>query len=529
MAPVRDNGHLRCAACGAPFESATANQCAFCGSLHRRPTLATTTAPKVPLGTSSAYVTDWMGSATKRMVLGYAMTAAIVAGVAGFSSWQSHRLVTQATEAASSAVRRTSTRSPRAEPDNGIGTALKELPRAQGGYDLLTTLRDSSPSEHQHALGLFDGKSHQLVWRAGAFRREADRGAIAADDTNVYVLDDPNVSAIRLRDGALLWQASIATGFSSSCEGCVRALKGRLLVVENDGTLEAFDAANGRVAWSKKLADRPRRLLLAGERVVVGSAPAGRDQRVTLDFLDPSDGHVVKSVQPSCINKAFHRPEYTNNVSPLLFEPDGGTVYAMFGFFSHCVQAWDVETGQRRWSTYISGWDSNSPPILGSDAVWFTENGHASIGLDKATGAIRTLEAEKDYRVVPLFAPGKILVVKAAPEWDSGRVALWGLEPTSGKRLWQFQITSKSPSFRGVFGSWFVRPTPAGLMVLQQLEDEQLSIERLNETTGVSHDRQVIAGTTNRRPLWRDDIAWISVRGGVDAISLPSGVTYHLH
>jgi outer membrane protein assembly factor BamB len=515
MPHAGDVGALRCAGCGAPFESSGGSRCAFCGNLLRRSTtIQSTVVPPPP--------PPRIGSTIRRLVMFYVAFGVVGVAIAGISSLRANRRLTTTWTAPFS--RRPGGSSP--ADDHGIRRALQAVPRAGGGYDLLTTLYNQS-----YALGLFDGQTHDLRWRAGAFAREANRNTIVVDAQNAYVVDDPSVTAIRLKDGATLWQASLATGFPSSCDGCLRAAKDRVLVLQKDGTLQAFDVASGQVAWSVKLANTPSRLSIAGPWLVVDRPPEGRDNRVTLDFLDPADGKVVHSVQPSCINKAFHRPEHVNNRTPLFFDPEGHTVYALFGFFSHCAQAWDVETGKRRWSTYLSSWDWNTSTFLGEHALWFAEGGRAIVSIDRETGAVRKLAIDAELRAYPLLTTGDTLIAKAAPDWDSSRVAIWGMDPTSGKRRWQFQLSAHNVSLSDIFDSWFARATAAGLIVFQRIDDQHLSVDTLNVTTGVSAGRRLLPadGRNGPAPLLQDDAGWINVPGGLDAVSLPGGqVAYHL-
>ena len=512
-----ETGAARCPSCGAPIESVPAlDRCAFCGTVLRRRVVATTVAP------ASKPQPYRFSSSTQRLILAYLATGVVIIVAGGIAALKSRSTTAAGSLTPSGPL---ALLGGAVASSNGIGEPLGVVARAPGEYDLLTSLETGG-----HALGLFAGKDHALAWKAGAFEHTASPAGTEEDAENAYVVDAQRLSAFRLKDGVPLWQTSLVTGMNTSCDGCLRALGGRVIALQKDGSLQAFDATNGQLAWTTKIDSMPARLPVAGKHLVIQRPIHGRGNGMAIDLIDPADGTTTRTLEPSCLNRAFHRPERPDGRSPLYFDRDGRTMYVIFGFFSHCAQAWDVTTGQLRWTTYVENWSSTGRSVMGDRALLFGSGGRGVAAIDLATGKARPFLEEKDHSIVPLYVLDDLAIVKAAPNWDSNRVALWAVGLSDGRRLWQFPLSAKHASMSDFMQTYTVRPTPAGLIVVQQMDDEHVSVDVLNLRTGVSPGRKMLAtGNRQARPYFRDDIAWLQVRDGLDAVRLPAGeVAYHL-
>lgn len=324
------------------------------------------------------------------------------------------------------------------DPPTQADDLLALLPGPHGADDVLLSLSGTG-----HELGLFDGERRTLRWHAGSFARPVQRDDVVADATRVFVVDNPRLTALSLKDGVELWQSALLTELSS-CTGCLRVMKDRVVVLQKDGTIQAFDAASGRVVWSLRLERYPRRLFAAGDALLVEHITLGRHERADLDVVDPVDGSTLRTMQPSCLNSAFHRPERPNDGTPLLFDRQGTTMFTVFGLFSHCAQAWDVTTAQRRWNTYLPKWSSTGTAVIGDRALMVQDDDQGVIALDVATGKPRRLVGDAERAYNPVYGQGDEVVVAAAPRWDESRVALWGVDATTGKQRWQFPLSAQS-------------------------------------------------------------------------------------
>jgi outer membrane protein assembly factor BamB len=152
------------------------------------------------------------------------------------------------------------------------------------------------------------------------------------------------------------------------------------------------------------------------------------------------------------------------------------------------------------------------------------------IVLEKS-GGIRTVIEDKEYKLRPLAVRDGTLIVLAAPDWDSRRQALWGLDAATGERRWQEPLQAHELHQGSSSGDWVWQLTPQGLVVAQVLRDEaRLIVATLNPRTGASTSKQEteLAGLhmpSLFRALWTDDTAWLKLDNKVYAIDLATGKT----
>jgi hypothetical protein len=110
-----------------------------------------------------------------------------------------------------------------------------------------------------------------------------------------------------------------------------------------------------------------------------------------------------------------------------------------------------------------------------------------------------------DYDVMPLAEQGDVLVVRAKRTRGSDRTELWGLDSSTGERLWQHELQAEilRDVDSGIGEDWVYRLTPQGVVLLQLLEDPlQLVVQKIDVATG-----QVVVDTTTDA----DDRHWTGV------------------
>src|SRR5262249_22764785 len=156
-----------------------------------------------------------------------------------------------------------------------------------------------------------------------------------------------------------------------------------------------------------------------------------------------------------------------------------------------------------------------------TDKTIFSGTGKLVWALDTADGKIRTLANDKEYQLRPLALQKDILIVLAAPDWDSQRQELWGLDSTSGERRWQIKLQAHDLREGNSSGDWEWKLTPKGLLVIEALNDEpRLIVQTLDTATGASRLRQETPLGERGSPsiigaLWGDDTAWLRINGNV--------------
>jgi outer membrane protein assembly factor BamB len=418
-----------------------------------------------------------------------------------------------------------------------ITTIAAVLPRDGAGGDLL--VYSYGIDDERYKLALIDGRSRATRWQSAPLSKDAYQGRLVAGRDLVYLTDQSDLLALSLRDGKPAWQASLVVEPPSGCDDCLRLVGNHVIVLQKDGSLQAFDAQSGQLSWSIRLEGTPRSLPVAGDRLVALHTAAGK-QELMIDFIDPASGKATQQIAPHCppAHASFGN-EYPRADTPMLFSADGSALYLMYGFFKKCAQRWDIAAGQAQWEVPLDDkqvptiWLDNAP-LLTEQAI-FTSNEGQIWALDTGSGAVRTLVDEKEYTLVPLALRDGTLIALAAPTWDSHRLALWGLDATSGERRWQVALAAHEPSQLRGLGDWDWRLTPKGLVVVQVLRDQtQLSVQTIALRTGVISGQQVTDLTNTHMPTlqsitWADDMAWLKIDNSVYAIDLATGATaYHL-
>jgi outer membrane protein assembly factor BamB len=405
------------------------------------------------------------------------------------------------------------------------------LPRDGKGGDLL--IYAYGVGDSRYTVALIDGSSQAARWQSQPLSKDAYQGTLVAGRDLVYLTDHDQLLALRMTDGTLAWQVTLDVEPQNSCEECLRLVGNHVVVLEKNGGLQAFTAPTGKLAWNTRLANTPRRLPVAGERLVT-LQPSADNKSQTLAFLDPTTGKAAVQIEPHCPQKnGFSELESPESYTPFLFSADGKAMYTMYGFFAKCAQRWDLASGKPSWGVALddklvpSSWH-NGGPLLTDKAVFVGNNG-LIWALDSASGDVRTIANNKEYNLIPLAARDDTLIVLATPTWDSQRQAIWGLDSVTGERRWQEPLQAHDLREGTSSGDWDWQLTPKGLVVVQILRDDaQLIVETLNPRTGISSSRQQTALTGLHIPslqgaLWSDDTAWLKIDSNVYAIDLATG------
>jgi outer membrane protein assembly factor BamB len=506
---VDDTLDVRCLSCGAPIESRGASRCGFCGSA-----LPTREVPAIGL---IAPASVWTPVVNRPLLIWYAAIAAVGALVCAVWAGGAAR------RSSTSARSRERALAERQVPRIGVANLLSTIARGGGAYDLVVSL------ENAKGVGLFDGRVRSLRWTHGPFDRTIEPDRVAIGDNSIYIAEESRITSLRLADGALEWQTSFATEIGSSCPGCFMVLKDRVIALQRDGSLQVFDAVSGRLAWSLSLANTPSQLQVANDLIAVTQPVAGDRNELEISLLDPTGGRRVAVLTPSCIDKTFHRRERPSLWSPVVVGDDRMSVYVLFGIFSHCIQAWDVPAAKMRWNAYVPELELHAHAVVGEGLLVFNRSSHELTVVNTATGKVSDPIGEPQHKLEPLHVSRDTVVASAAPDWDRHRVALWGLDAASGERRWQFAMSSRKV---GLEDTWSTNLGQRGLSVLQEVDAGHVALDLLDLRTGVSSGQRVLAIGPHSSTLlatFRDDIAWIPVFGGLQAVSLPSGtLAYHV-
>ena len=415
-----------------------------------------------------------------------------------------------------------------ARPSFSVHGLIAVLP---DGHDVLISLNDNG-----YHLARFDARASAVLWRIPLQAKYGvDRDLVAVkgvdEDGIVYVADDSRLLALRLADGGRLWEVSLMAGVGRSCDRCVYASGDRLIVLEQDGSLRSFEAGTRRQAWERKLANRPREVELAGDRIVVSRKGDGRRAGARFELLDAGDGEVTVGVEPRCRSLRTFPDETATASSTRMFSPDGGSMFVQFGTFRLCFQRWDLRTGKQVWGGNFADRGLGTITLLGGGPLLIgTEK--AVHALDQETGALRTIVKDAEHKLRPVVARTDLVVMTAVPDWDysNTRFFLWGYDPRTGQRIWQYASNQKPASWSGPSPWWAVRDSDAGIIVLQLQDEKRVSIDTLAHRTGASAGRNSFEAAGHRLDATLiAPLVWVDRGSTVQAIDVGTRrMTYHV-
>ena len=169
-------------------------------------------------------------------------------------------------------------------------------------------------------------------------------------------------------------------------------------------------------------------------------------------------------------------------------------------------------------------WDG-AAPVADATSLYTSNAGQIGV-LSLADGTVRALAEDKEYTVRPVAVHDGMLLVAAAPNWDSQRQEIWGIDMQTGERRWQAKLQAHDLREAGSTGDWDWQLTRQGLAVVQVLRDDaRLVVELLDPRTGASALRQehALEGSSMpmlRNTLWSDDTAWLQIDSQILAVDL---------
>lgn len=516
---MSNTGEVRrvaCPSCGAPLEfSGSQGRCPFCGTVVERsePVVQRPPGRVIDLTGRPDVRPRQRSCAPLLLVLGV-----LILGVAGVITWLS--------------VRPKGGSAPQAKSVQRVSLSLAAVAPADraGSPDLLVyTYQVKAQTYH---LTYLDGATYAVRWDSPPLG-EYSINPTAPGTALVYVTDEnkqtrqQSLLALKREDGTLVWKAPLSDEVLSNCQGCLRALGNTVVALSRDGTVQAFEAQTGRLAWNHRLNYTADHMLVVKGWPAVVDQDAPKDwDNISLYIWDQVTGELAHRITPHCPDSPH--PKALDIRSPVLVNSGGDTVYFLYGTLPACAERWDLTGSQMVWQMqyedlYFDRY--NAPPLLFDDAIYSGYDGEV-IAISTADGRLRQLANEEDYELTPLDRWQGILIVSARRTRGSSRYELWGLDAATGEQRWRYLIQAEAkmggPSSGG---SWAARLTSRGLVVLQVLpEPPRAVLETVDPRTGVGGG-QVSASLEDadlESVVWSDDAAWLEVRTLV-AVELATG------
>lgn len=414
--------------------------------------------------------------------------------------------------------------------------------------EMVSVMRDSDSQYYLIDTLLKDKK---IKWKGAQAIKEYYTLKMMTGQGLLFTGDADKLAAYKLDTGASAWQVSLASAPPVSCPACQQTLGNSVVSFGRDGTLQGFNAADGKPLWSKRLDPFTGQPYAAQGRLVVGESISQTrpSAGLALLVLDPATGEAKQRIEPSCAAggakiAAYQRDRY-------FFSPDGNSLLVMYGGSdmqsnaAGCLQRYDLNTGKLAWSTLFKQGDGFPSSIASwvsalatNDAIYIIDDGtptNATLLIVEAqTGKFRKFTLDAQYRYKMFDASADVVIVQASPRFDSSRYEYWGINPADGARTWQFVLDKAMR-----VDSSAARLFKDGLVVMQCGDNPdksgsstsmRCSFDRLDPKTGVSGGQVKVdapGSSLGQRPRIGDDFVWILLHNKVLGLSLTDGKTIH--
>jgi outer membrane protein assembly factor BamB/DNA-directed RNA polymerase subunit RPC12/RpoP len=390
-------------------------------------------------------------------------------------------------------------------------------------------------------VGSVDSSKGKLLWQTGELPKDTFVDAILTDGTRVFYVSQDDLFAVNQTDGKPTWQIQMPDKLDYGKYSMV--LKGdRLLAITQDRTLNAFNTSNGELVWKRVLSGYDREIRLMGERIVILDYPEG-STNYSIYFLNPSDGSQIKVINPICQAGEYEEDDFDPD-SGILYDEGENALYLIYGSFRGCIQRYDLESGNLIWqSTQEKAFSFSMVgfnPIQTNNTIYFSDE-HTIFKVNILTGTTQILLEDPDYELIPLMQSGNNLLIRARRTLGSERFELWGVDESTGERLWEMVLDNSAPldppnEAIGLIDNgeqaWTWHPSEGGIMLLNfQAEPNQLVIQTIDLTTGVSSNELTILFKSVSSDFysvpetidWQENLLYLSLDSDLYSIDTSNG------
>ena len=412
---------------------------------------------------------------------------------------------------------------------------------SEGGNPADVVAMFYDPDADTRLIGLVDGVSGKLRWRASPLGGEGYADGITAAGDLIYVANGPALLAYSQTDGSLAWQSQMPDRLNYG-DNDLLVVDGRVITLNADQSLQAYEAATGTLEWSRRLAGYDRNLRMMGGSLVVIDT-TDDTYTYSMFFLDPVDGREQRRFTPAC-----QVDEYSSSTmdpdSGLLYNQAENALYLVYDSSYGCIQRLDFTSGQVTWQTSVEESYSFSPygfhGLMTESGIIFS-NSNQLVMANKSDGEAGILIENEDYEFLPLGTAGDTLVVRARRTRGTERFEIWGLNPSTGGTLWQIDLQGASPidppdEMAGLVDdtdpgfTW--RLTPAGLILVKfQANPSQLVLDTIDPLNGLLVNEQVtplkmVSDEDYSIPKvlgWQEQVVYLNLDSNILALDISSG------
>jgi outer membrane protein assembly factor BamB len=394
---------------------------------------------------------------------------------------------------------------------------------ADGPADVVAMSYDLS--DETYAVGRLSLTEKKFLWRAPAVESISDVRQLAANDTTLFLVEkDTHLKALSLADGSLLWQSELVDKIGYG-ETPLSVQGDRVVAISQDYTLQAFDAATGKMAWSRRLESSASDFTLLSQSVAVID---DADEQTSLFLLNLSDGSERARITPSC--ERPDSPGWTSEISTssaYVFSPgadgtlDSGALYFLYGSSPSCVERWDTNTAALVWQSVDTEnsvpWSNDAMILVTPETVYYA-NDNQLWAVTQATAERKLLLENEDYEPLPLTMAGDALILRVRRSRGSERFELWSVNPATGAQNWTYNLGESKPfqppneqvgSFSSGDSAWDWQLSGDQLVLFKAVTNpNQFIAETLNVSDGT-------VAQTHSTPIetWSEDSYWMD--GGV--------------
>ncbi len=369
--------------------------------------------------------------------------------------------------------------------------------------------------ENKERLALLDLATNKRIWVGPALSDDAYASAPIGftDDTIVYP-DNRTLIGFSRADGTQRWTSNLT---DRVCDKCLVIVGKAVVVMAADFVVQGYDLASGERLWTSDVVGDYglRELRVAGDQVLVYGRNADVDGQISL--LDPTTGKVIQQFTPECKLDAFSEDVfYTNPDTTQWLSPDGKTLVLYADYTKPCVLAYDPTTGNKLWQAILEYPDSGlslDKTITAGDTAFFVGARGRIYKTERESGETIELFANEDYAFHTLAERDGVLMAVAVKQRGTRIGELWGIDTSSGKRIWQRSFKGDGEMFSEPYNAsgtvsdneeiWDQSNTSKGFALIRLAsKPHHYTIEILDTKTGQASSTQTI-------DRGGDDTVWV--------------------
>ena len=280
-------------------------------------------------------------------------------------------------------------------------------------------------------VAALDAGTGATIWRTDLSQKTkrdhaAFGGGLALDGGRLYVTSGWRfVAAVDAATGKLIWRTKV----DSPIHGAPAVLAGRVLAINVDDELEAYNTETGAQDWTYQALTEPARILKASSPTIAGDtviAPFASGELVALQAVNGNEQWNVTLSRTSRTNALSEIRDIAG--LPIVYQ---GAVFA--GSHSGVFLSVDLQSGNPRWNLPVTTIDT---PWPAGDVVFIVSQAGEVICASRENGQVYWITdlnkgLKKKKRALwfgPVLASGRLVVVS-----DLGRAV--ALDPKKGTLL----------------------------------------------------------------------------------------------